>query len=329
MPTILGKEVGQIGYGLMGLTLRPDPISQEEAFAALKAALKNGMNLWNGGDFYGTLDYNSLVLLERYFEKYPEDADKVVLSIKGAVGPAGHHPDGSPEGIRASVDNCMALLKGRKRIDIFECARRDQNTPLDVTFGVLDKEYVQTGKIGGIGLSEVKASTIIEASKLTKVVAVEAELSLFSMDVLHNGVAAACAELQIPLIAYSPLCRGLLSGRFKSLDDIPEKSLLRLFPRFQPETFPFNVQLANQVGALAKKKGCTLAQLSISWTIAQSRRPGLPTTVPIPGATSVSRIQENSKQVEITDAEVAELEATLDKLKAIGARYPDFVPIEG
>ncbi|KAF9728936.1 hypothetical protein PMIN06_010358 [Paraphaeosphaeria minitans] len=329
MPTTLGKEVGQIGYGLMGLTLRPDPISQEEAFATLKAALKNGMNLWNGGEFYGTLDYNSLVFLERYFEIYPEDADKVVLSIKGAVGRAGHHPDGSPEVIRASLDNCMALLKGRKRIDIFECARRDQNTPLDVTFGVLDKEYVQTGKIGGIGLSEVKASTIIEASKLTKVVAVEAELSLFSMDVLHNGVAAACAELQIPLIAYSPLCRGLLSGRFKSLDDLSEKSLLRLFPRFQPEKFPINVQLANQVEALARKKGCTLAQLSMDWIIAQSRRPGLPTTAPIPGATSVRRIQENSKQVEITDAEVAELEATLDKLKAIGARYPDFGRIEG
>lgn len=161
------------------MTWRPDPISQDEAFAALKSALKNGLNLWNGAEFYGTPDYNSLVLLERYFEKYPEDADKVVLSIKGAVGAAGHHPDGSPEGIRASVDNCLALLKGRKKIDIFECARRDQNTPLDVTFGVLDKEYVQTGKIGGIGLSEVKASTIREASKLTKVVAVEAELSLY------------------------------------------------------------------------------------------------------------------------------------------------------
>src|SRR5690606_17168222 len=111
----------------------------------------------------------------------------------------------------------------------------------------------------------------------------------FSMDVLDNGVAAACAELQIPLIAYSPVCRGLLTGQFKSVDDIPEKSLLRLFPRFQPDTFPINLQLANQVEALAKKKGCTLAQLAINWTIAISTRPGLPTIIPIPGATSISR----------------------------------------
>ena len=144
----------------------------------MRAALRNGMNLWNGGEFYGTPEYNSLVLLERYFEKYPEDADKVVLSIKGAVGAAGYHPDGSPEGIRASVDNCLKLLKGRKKIDIFECARRDPNAAMEATFGVLDKEYVQTGKIGGIGLSEVKASTIHEAAKITKIAAVEVELSL-------------------------------------------------------------------------------------------------------------------------------------------------------
>lgn len=145
----------------------------------MRAALAKGMNFWNGGEFYGTEEYNSLVLLERYFKKYPEDADKVVLSIKGAAGVAGHGPDGSPEGVRRSVDNCLKLLNGRKKLDIFECARRDTNTPLEVTFGVLDKEYVQTGKIGGISLSEVKASTVHEAAKITKIVACEVELSLY------------------------------------------------------------------------------------------------------------------------------------------------------
>lgn len=145
----------------------------------LKSALENGLNLWNGAEFYGTPEYNSLHLLEAYFEKYPEDADKVILSIKGGAGTTGFHPDSSPEAIRASVDNCLSVLNGRKKIDIFECARRDPNTPLDVTFGILDKEYVQTGKVGGIGLSEVKAETIREASKLTKVVTVEVEFSLY------------------------------------------------------------------------------------------------------------------------------------------------------
>jgi len=175
----------------------------------MRAALKNGCNFWNGGEFYGPPEYNSLVLLERYFEKYPEDADKVVLSIKGAVGPHGHQPDGSPEEIRRSVEGIIKQLNGRKKLDVFECARRDPKTPLEVTFGVLQKEFIDTGKLGGISLSEVRAETIHEAAKITKVVAVEVELSLFSTEPLHNGVAAACAKYGIPLVAYSPMCRGV------------------------------------------------------------------------------------------------------------------------
>jgi pyridoxine 4-dehydrogenase len=116
------------------------------------------------------------IVVERYFAKYPEDANKVVLSVKGGYGASGI--DGSPENIRRSIDNCINLLKGRKKIDIFECARRDVNTPLEVTYGVMDKEYLQTGKIGGIGISEVKASTLQEAAKITKIAAVEIEFSL-------------------------------------------------------------------------------------------------------------------------------------------------------
>ena len=135
-------------------------------------------NLWNGGEFYGPPEYNSLVLLERYFEKYPEDADKVVLSIKGGVNPKTHQTDGTAENTRRTLDDSIAQLKGRKKIDLFEFGRRDQDVPMEVTFSLIDKEYVQTGKIGGISLSEVRAETIHEAVKHTKVLAVEVELSL-------------------------------------------------------------------------------------------------------------------------------------------------------
>lgn len=136
------------------------------------------MNFWNGGEFYGQPDYNSLVLLERYFEKYPEDADKVVLSIKGGINPKTHRPDGSPENTRRTIDDSSAQLKGRKKIDLFEMARRDQGIDMGITFGVMDNEYVQTGKLGGISLSEVRAETIHEAVKHVKISAVEVELSL-------------------------------------------------------------------------------------------------------------------------------------------------------
>jgi len=138
MPQLVGKDIGPIGFGLMGkwslisyckqrsltssgLTWRPTPASEEQAFAALRASLKAGANFWNAGEFYGTPEYNSLHLLNRYFTKYPEDADKVVLSIKGAL--KDFHPDGSPEGIKRSVENCLKLLDGKKSIDIFEPAR--------------------------------------------------------------------------------------------------------------------------------------------------------------------------------------------------------------
>ncbi|KAI1466498.1 putative aldo/keto reductase [Daldinia caldariorum] len=326
MPQIAGKEVGPIGFGLMGLTWRAKPCSQEQAFETMRAALKNGCNFWNGGEFYGPPDYNSLVLLERYFEKYPEDADKVVLSIKGGFNTATNQTDGSPENTRRSINDSTAQLKGRKKMDLFEFARRDQNVPLEVTFDVVNKEFIQTGKIGGVSLSEVRAETIHEAVKHVKVHAVEVELSLFSTEVLENGVAAACAQYGIPLVAYSPVGKGMLTGQIKKIEDIPEDSHLRMFPWFLPGNFEINMELVRQVEAMAKKKGCTPAQLAINWTRALSRRPGMPTIIPIPGATTAARVEENSKLIDITDEEMAEIDVTLSKFKRAGDRYPEGIP---
>lgn len=173
---------------------------EEQAFATMRAALFQNCNLWDGGEFYGpSPEINSLTLLKKYFDKYPEDADKVVLNIKGALRP-GMIPDGSPEFVRQSVERCISLLGDKAKIDMFECARRDPNTPLDVTLSTLE-ELVREGKIGGIALSEVNANTIREAVKITKIVAVEVEVSLFCTDPLINGIAEACAEFNIPIIA--------------------------------------------------------------------------------------------------------------------------------
>ncbi|OKL63150.1 hypothetical protein UA08_01605 [Talaromyces atroroseus] len=326
MPQLGDREVGPIGYGLMGLTLRAKPCSQEQAFAAMRASLENGCNFWNGGEFYGRPDYNSLVLLERYLEKYPKDADKFVLSIKGGLNPKTHRTDGTPENTRRTLDDTISQLKGRKKIDIFEFARRDQDVPMEVTFDVMNKEYVQTGKIGGISLSEVRADTIHEAVKHIKVLAVEVELSLFSTDVLENGVAAACAQYGIPLVAYSPIGRGLLTGQIRKFEDLPEDSSMRNYPRFQPGNFEINLQLVHQVEKIAEKKGCTAAQLAINWTRALSRRPGMPTIIPIPGATTAARVEENSKLIDLTDEEMAQIDEILAKFTTAGARYPAGIP---
>ncbi|RYO89896.1 hypothetical protein DL766_006941 [Monosporascus sp. MC13-8B] len=322
MPQLVGKEIGSTGYGLMGFTWGANLPPREQAFEAMRTAIKNGANFWNGGVFYGPREYNSLVLLERYFEKYPKDAEKVVISIKGGMEVNGTGADGSPEGTRRALDECLAQLKGRKFLDIFEFARRDPNVPMEVTFRVLEDEYVRTGKLGGISLSEVRAETIHEAVKHTKIVAVEVELSLFATDALENGVAAACAQYGIPLIAYSPICRGMLSGQIKSMDDLPKDSASNL-----ESSRRRNIANDRQVEELAEKKGCTPAQLAINWTKALSRRPGMPTIIPIPGATAVARVEENMKEIDITDEEMAEIDTTLAKFTPAGNRYPDWVPV--
>lgn len=201
MPQLLGKQIGSTGYGLMGLTTRVPPISDEQAMRAMRAALESGMTLWNGGEHYGTPERNTQTLLAKYLRRYPEDADKVLLSVKGAFDFATMSPDGSPRGIRKSVEKVLADLDGTHRIDIFECARVDPEVPLEVTLRYLEEEYVNRGIIGGIALSEVGAATIRRAAKITKIVAVEVEVSLWATHVLENGVAAACAELDIPIVA--------------------------------------------------------------------------------------------------------------------------------
>ncbi|RFU35928.1 hypothetical protein B7463_g399, partial [Scytalidium lignicola] len=319
MTTLFGKEIGPIGYGLMGLTWRPQPPSDERCFAAMKAALAAGCNFWNGGEFYGTPEHNSLTLLARYFAKYPEDADKVILSIKGGYGPSG--PDSSPEGVRRSLDNCIKLIDGKKKIDIFECSRVDKKTPIETTMKVLEEEYVKTGKIDGISLSEVGAATIRRAAAVTKIVAVEVELSLFSTDIFKNGVAETCGELNIPIVAYSPIGRGFLSGQLKSPDDIPDGEIRKLFPRFQPDAFEHNLELVRNVEKIAAKKGCTPAQLALGWVHQLSKKGKNPEIIPIPGASTADHATENGVLVSLTEEELAGIDAILSKFEPVGARY--------
>ena len=319
--TVLDRPVGPYGFGLMGMTWRPTPTPHDQAFAAMRAALSGGANFWNGGEFYGPPDNNSLTLLRAYFDRYPEDADQVLLSIKGAVVD-GHTPTGTPEGVRASVENCLRMLGPRKKLDIFECARKDPHTDIEVTVKALG-ELVKEGKIGGIALSEVGAATIRRAAAVHRIAAVEVEVSLFEDNVFSNGVAAACAEHGIPIVAYSPLGRGMLTGQIRRAEDIPEGDMRRRFPRYSPENFPKNMELVAKVEALAKQRGITPGQLALAWVAGRSAKPGMPRFIPIPGATSAARVEENTKVVELTAGEEAEIDKILQSFVPAGHRYPE------
>ena len=185
-----------------GFTWRPQPIPTVNAIAAMKTAVDNGAICWNGGTFYGPPANNSLQLLNAYFTRYPEDAAKVVISIKGPR-------KGDETSVRHSVDECLNVLDGKKILDIYQCARVDPAVPIEETVRVL-AQLITEGKMGGISLSEASAENIRRAASVHKIACLEVEFSLFATEVMHNGVAETCAELGIPIIAYSPLGRGFL-----------------------------------------------------------------------------------------------------------------------
>jgi len=170
-------------------------------------------------------------------------------------------------------------------------------------------------------LSEVKAETIRRAAKLHAIAAVEVELSLWCTDILENGIAATCAELNIPVVAYSPLGRGFLTGEVKKIEDLPEDDMRRRFPRFQPENFGKNVEMVTELEKLAKKKGYTPAQLALARVKQLSGKKGMPVIIPVPGATTEKRVIENMKDVELNVDDLSEIDEILKKSPVIGDRY--------
>lgn len=233
-------------------------------------------------------------------------------------------PDGSAENTRRSIDECLKVLDGKKKLDIWEAARVDPKTPIEITMRAAN-EYVKNGKLGGITLSECSAKSIRRAAKEVKVEGVEVEFSLWETSILENGVAQACAELDIPIIAYSPLGRGFLTGQIKKLDDLAEDDLRRTSPRFSEENFGKNLELVHELEKIAERKGCKAGQLAVAWVRAQSSKPGMPTIIPIPGASSPERVKENMVEVELSDNDVREIDSLLASIEIVGDRYSGHV----
>lgn len=309
------------GFGLMGMTWRPKHTPDEQAFATMKKAIAQGATFWSSADYYGMPEPTAgLDLIRRYFEAHPEDADKVTLFIKGCVDPKTMQPQNKREQVLASAETVIQRLGGVKKIDIFGPTRQDPSVPLEETLGAIG-ELVAAGKVGGLGISEAAAQTIEKANAVYPLSLVEVEFSLWTPDLLSNGVAATAKKLDIPLIAYSPLGRGFLTGQVKSLDDIPEGDIRRRFDRFQPENFNKNLELVDKLKAFADKMNVTPAQLALAWIRATSNSEQAGTIIPIPGATSEGRVEENTTVVTLSPQDKTELDGILASFKIQGGRY--------
>jgi aryl-alcohol dehydrogenase-like predicted oxidoreductase len=224
--------------------------------------------------------------------------------------------DNQPGSLREAVESSLTRL-GTDRIDLFYLHRIDRDTPIEESVGALG-QLVQAGKIRHIGLSECSVQTLRRAHAVHPVAAVQNEYSLWSREPEH-GVLAACRELGVGLIAYSPLGRGFLAANFRSLKDLPADDNRRSQPRFQDANAEHNARLVAQIAALATRKGCSLPQLAIAWVLAQGAD-----VLPIPGMKTRAHLDDNlgSLNVMLTPAEEQQLRQLVDAGQVLGERHP-------
>ncbi|MEA3174350.1 MAG: hypothetical protein QOF42_1761, partial [Gammaproteobacteria bacterium] len=207
---------------------------------------------------------------------------------------------------------------GVERIDLYYQHRIDRSTPIEETVGAM-AELVKAGKVGHIGLSEPSVDTLRKAHREHPITAVQSEYSLWSRDP-EDGVLQVCRELGIGFVAYSPLGRGFLTGRFRSIEDLEANDYRRHSPRFQGANFAKNLQLVEKVTQIAREKHCTSAQLALAWLLAQDSH-----IVPIPGTTNAARLQENiaATDIALTTADLTRIASVAPHGVAAGTRYDE------
>ena len=295
-------EVGRIGLGAMGMSTAYSASERddEQSIRTIHRALDLGVTLLDTAEVYGPYTNEELV-----GRAVADRRDEVVLATKyGMISHTGAGRgtlDSSPANVRTAVEGSLRRL-GTDHVDLLYQHRVDPATPIEDTIGAA-AELVAEGKVRYLGLSEAWLSTIRRAHAVHPITALQSEYSLWTRD-QETEVLPLLRELGIGLVAYSPLGRGFLTGAIRSVDDLDADDSRRTNPRFTGENFQRNLDLADEVGALAREIGATPAQVALAWLLAQGED-----VVPIPGTKKVSRLEENvaADAVELTPEQVKRL----------------------
>ena len=284
-----GISVSAIGLGCMGLSeFYGEPTQESEAVNLLHRAMDLGITHFDTAELYG-VGRNEQLLGKAFAGRW----DQIVLATK--FGPQRDPAtgaflgiDGSPAQVRNSCEKSLARL-GADRIDLYYLHRVDPATPIEETVGEMAR-LIEEGKIGAIGLSEASAKTLERAHRVHPVTALQTEYSLFSRDI-EEDILPTCVELGISLVAYSPLGRGILTGRYASTGDRPTGDndfRAQMQPRFQPGNIETNLTLVETIKGIADQKGCPPAQVALAWVLAQGDH-----VVAIPGTTKLTNLESN------------------------------------
>jgi aryl-alcohol dehydrogenase-like predicted oxidoreductase len=314
-----GLAVSALGLGCMGMSIAYGPTDETEARRVLDRAGELGVTLLDTADAYGRGANEELLggwLRGR-------DRDRVVLATKfglrhdaasGRVGDV----DTSPQYVPVACDASLRRL-GVDHIDLYYAHRRDPEVPIEDTVGAM-AALVEAGKVRYLGLSEVSAATLRRAHAVHPIAAVQLEYSLFTRDVVEGEMLATCRELDIAVVAYSPLGRGMLTGAVSSRDDLTRDDNRLRWPRFSAENIGPNLELVRAVSELAATIGCTPGQAALAWLLTQGDD-----IIPIPGTKRVRYLEENAAAVELrlTAEQIDQLRQAVPSKAVAGERYPE------
>jgi len=300
----------------MGMSEFYGPRNEEESVATIHLALDRGVNFLDTADIYGTGQNEELV-----GRAIKGRRNEVVLASKfGNVRGAGGSflgINGRPEYVRMACEASLRRLNV-ETIDLYYQHRVDANVRIEDTVGAMAR-LIEEGKVRFLGLSEAAPATLRRAHRIHPITALQTEYSLWSRDP-EEEILPACRELGVSFVAYSPLGRGFLTGRFKSPEYLAPEDFRRNHPRFQGENLTRNLELVGRVEQLASRKGCKASQLALAWVLAQGEE-----IVPIPGTTRRTHLEDNiaALEVALTADDLARLNEAAPKGATAGDRYPE------
>jgi aryl-alcohol dehydrogenase-like predicted oxidoreductase len=306
-----GERLSAVGFGCMGLVGWYGARNDAESRATVLEAIEGGMNHLDTAASYQAGEN------ERFVGSLIRDRrDSVFLATKYGITRSAEGAlliDNRPESIRASCEASLERL-GIERIDLFYLHRIDSSVPIEESVGAL-QGLVEAGKIRYAGLSECSVQTLRRACAVHPIAAVQSEYSLWSREP-EGGMLAACRELGVGFVAYSPLGRGFLAGNFRTLHDLPADDHRRQMPRFQEGSVEHNAALADVIREFARRKGCTPAELALAWVLAQG-------VLTIPGMKTRTHLVENVGALELTLSrdEQKEIRAKIEALTVHGERH--------